>query len=291
MYQRTLNRGLIFYSLDDYLVFFTIFCSQAKQQSIRVLALCPMLDHIHQVVVAENEKQLAVFIQRYARLFAWEWNRRRGKKGSLFQHRFGSAVKLGNKQVRTALAYCNNNPVERRLTEMSEEYRWTFLAYHHNKNPYSCPLNLSRSGSYLKSVLHEINTCFHSDSHLRYAQLERWEKHLSTQQWLQVTDYIIGLWNIIDYGQAISYYGSFETMIRAFHDNTGSEYDIKEDHDNYSDTVYADCTRIVLSEGLVNHISDIPTLPDDLKWELFALLQSRTSARPRQLRKYLHIAI
>ena len=106
-----------------------------------------------------------------------------------------------------------------------------------------------------------------------------------------MTDYIIGLWNVIDYEQAISYYGSYNVMIRAFHDNTDSEFEIKEDRDNYSDAVYADCTRILLSEGLIHRLADIPALPDDRKSDLFAFLQPRTSARPKQIKKYLHLAL
>ena len=288
--QRTQLGGLLFYCVNDYLVFFTVFCSQARQKQVEVLALCPMPDHIHQVVVARNQNQLATFIQAYAHLFAGEWNRRRGRKGSLFRHRYGSSAKMGNKQVRTTLAYCNNNPVERKMTQTPEDYRWTFLNYYKKPNPYSPPLNPGQARSYVKTVLREIDNCFQCGSYLRYSQLERWEKHLSALEWQQLTDYIIGLWNIIDYEQAISYYGSFETMVRAFHDNTGSEYEIKEDRDNYSDTVYADITHILLTDGFVKHPLEILSLPDGRKRELFTYLQPRTSARPKQILKYLHLA-
>ena len=290
VFQRSQDRGVIFYSVHDYLVFYTTFCSQARMKSVEVLALCPMLDHIHLLAVAKNQDHLAGFIQSYSHLFAWEWNKKRKKKGSLFWHRYGSAAKVGNKQVRTALAYCNNNPVERKLTEHAEDYRWTFLSYYHHPAPYSLALNPSHARSYMRLVLKEVKACFESSQYLRYSQLERWEKNLSPQEWFQLVDYIIGLWNVIDYEQAISYYGSHQAMIRAFHDNTGSEYDIKEDRDNYSDAVYADCSRILLSAGLIDHLWEIPTLPEDRKRELYDYLQPRTSARPKQLRKYLHFA-
>ena len=289
VYQRTVDRGLIFYNVHDYLVFFTIFCSQARQHAIQVMSLCPMPDHIHQVLVAPGHNKLVRFEQCYSHLFAREWNRARKKKGYLFQHPFGSAAKLGSKQVRTALAYCNNNPVERKLAEIAEDYRWTFLAYYGNKSPYSPKLNTSRIRAIMHSVLQEVNTCYELGQYLHYNQLRRWERYLTVREWQQLTDYIIGLWNVIDYEQAISYYGSFKTMIGSFHDNTGSEYDIKEERDNYSDAVYADCTHALLNGGFVKQFFDIPTLPDKQKDELFLYLQQRTSARPRQIKKYLHI--
>ena len=122
--------------------------------------------------------------------------------------------------------------------------------------------------------------------------LERWESHLSATEWQQIADYIIGLWNVIDYEQAISYYGSYEAMLRAFHDNTGSEYEIKEDHDSYTDTVYADCTRVLQGKGFsTKQISAIPSLSMARKRELYYYLLSRTSARPVQVKKYLHLAL
>lgn len=291
VYQKTVKGGLIFYSVHDYLVFFTIFCSQAQKRGVRVLALCPMVDHIHQVLVVDNYLQLAGFEQSYSHLFALEWNQKRHKKGFLFKHPYGSAVKLGNKQVRTVLAYCNNNPVERKLSEKAEDYRWTFLSYYRDRHPYSLHINPVNAKGYLRYALQEARKSAALGNYLHYSQLERWEKHLSAQEWLQLQDYIIGLWNTIEYSQAFAYYSSFGSMLRAFHDNTGSEYDIKEDRDNYSDEVYSDCTRILLSEGLIHHTSDIPTLSEERKNTLFQFLLQRTSARPKQVRKYLHMPL
>ena len=46
--QRTRNSGVIFYTVQDYLVFFTIYCSQALQKNVNVLSLCPIFVlHLH----------------------------------------------------------------------------------------------------------------------------------------------------------------------------------------------------------------------------------------------------
>ena len=80
-------------------------------------------------------------------------------------------------------------------------------------------------------------------------------------------------------------------MLLAINSNTGSEYDIKEERDNYSDEVYSDCTRILISEAHIHHVADIPSLSGERKEALFSLLRQRTSARPKQIRKYLHMPI
>ena len=289
VFQRTRNSGLVFYDVADYLVFFTVFCSQARKNGIQVLALCPMPDHVHQVVTARSGVQLSAFEKGYARLFAWEWNRSRGRKGALFHHRFDSAYKTGEKQVRTTLARNNNKPVERKLSRKAEEYRWTFLAYYGNTHPFSPELNLSRARSYVRSVIREIRECHDAGGYLRYRQLGRWERHLSAQEWLQVTDAIISLWNVIDFEAACAYYGDFEAMLQAFHEYTGSEDGLREERDNCSDTVYADCLRVLQAEGLVESPFSIPTLPDGRKETCFRLLLERTSARPGQIAKFLHL--
>lgn len=290
--QRTRNRGIIFYTVQDYLVFFTIYCSQALQKNVSVLSLCPMPDHTHQVIVVNSRDQLVSFVQTYAHLFAYEWNKKRKKKGYVFSHPFASAAKLGNKQVRTVLAYSNNNPVERKMVKRAEDCRWTFLAYYNNKNPYSLPINESRVKKRMRILLKEIRQCHDAGQYITYAMLDRWEKQLTAVEWQQLTDYIISTWNVIDYEQAISYYGSYETMLRAFHDNTGSEYEITEDRDNYSDAVYAECSHVLLGEGWSwDRISAIPSLPAEEKALLYELLRSRTSARPKQVKKYLHLAL
>ena len=269
--QQTIDGVLVFYSVSDYLVFFTIYCTVARRLGVKVLALCPMVDHTHNVVVVRSEPMLSHFVQQYTHLFSREWNASRGRKGPLFKHRYMSSVKLGNKQVKTTINYNNNNPVERKLVKKAEEYRWNFLRYAREAHPFSDPIRLAKKSEQFRNILKEVKRIHAGDGHLRYCQLERWKK------------------NLIDYDETISYYGDFEAMLRSFHDNTGSDYDIKEDRNNYSDAVYQECTRLLLREGLIIHPSEIPSLPPECKRDLAELLHYRTNARERQIEKYLHI--
>lgn len=287
--QQTVDGVLVFYSVSDFLVFFTIYCTVAKRLGVTVLALCPMVDHTHHVVVVHNVPTLSRFVQQYTHLFSREWNASRGRRGPLFKHRYMSSVKLGNKQVKTTINYNNNNPVERKLVERAEEYRWNFLRYAAESHPFSEPFLLSEKSTMFRNILKEIKRIHAGDGHLRYCQLERWKKKLKPREMRQLADYVIKLWNVIDYDETISYYGDYETMLRSFHDNTGSDYDIKEDRNNYSDAVYQDCTKLLLKEGVINHPSEIPSLPLKQKRELAEMLRYRTHARPRQIEKYLHL--
>lgn len=289
VYQRTVGGVLVFYSIRDYLVFFTVVCTMAERLDVTVLALCPMPDHLHGSYRVRSYGQLGKFVQMYSRVFSREWNGIHARKGFLFHHSFGSAPKVGNKKVRTHINYVYNNPVERKMVKKAEEYRWNFLAYARCRNPFSKPVSSSKISRPLRAALQEAKLCRERGQWLHYGQLDRWMKKLSAAEVQLLTDTVIGLWNVIEYEDAISYYGSYEAMVRSFHDNTGSEYDIREDSDNYSDAVYADCTRILLHDEYINSVREIPSLSQGKKMELYRLLLKRTAARPGQLRKYLHI--
>ena len=286
VYQRSRGGGLVFYSQRDYLVFFTGFCALARRCGQHILALCPMPDHIHHIQVAGEGMSLTQFVGQYTQHFSTLWNRSRGRNGSLFEP-LGQALKRGGKPIRTTLAYNYNNPVERQLIEKADKYRWNFLPYASSGHPFSPPI-LSRCLSRpFKRVLAEAEACFAQEKGVNYAQLQRWQNCLSPLEQQQLTDHVIDLWNVIDYETAWSYYGSLDTMVRAFRDNTGSEYDLQEEWDPYSDAVYADCTRVLLKECSLKDVYEIPSLSADRKSQLFSLLQQRTTARPRQIAKYL----
>ncbi len=289
IYQQTAGGVVLFYSMRDYLVFFTIYCSMAEKLDVTVLALCPMPDHIHSACIVTSEKQLDTFVQLYTRTEAREWNTAHGRKGSLFRKGFGSAPKFGNKAARTTLNYNYNNPVERKIVDKAEEYRWNFLAYYCNKHPYSEPIKVSSATLKMRAAMREARKLHTDGAWVSYAHLDRWMRGLSVSESKQLADYIICTWNVIDYARAISYYGSYDAMIRSFHDNTGAEHEIREETDKYSDSVYADCSRILLRERMVSNLTDIPALPVYRKMEIYKVLEARTTARYRQICKYLHL--
>jgi hypothetical protein len=221
--------------------------------------------------------------------YAQEFNRSCGREGQLYNHPDGNASKRTESRIRDSFAYLGNNPVERKLCRKAIDYRWNFLAYATNAWPFSEPVDPASASTAMRRGMSEVRHCHEQGKHLSYAQIHRIMDKLNRKERQQLIDYIIGLWNIIDYSKAISYYGNIDAMIRAFHDNTGSEYEIQEDRDPYSDTVYSDCTRILLKERLIDSVYDIPSLPMAAKSQLYALLRTRTAAKPKQLRKYLHI--
>ena len=198
IYQRTINRFNIFYDLEDYLVYYTIFSIAARQYEVTVLGLCLMFDHIHMLLKTDARVRMSEFVRQVTCMFAREQNNDVGRKGSLFQARFGSAPKRGMKLLRTAIAYLFNNPVEKRLCDRAEEYRWNFLAYASSPHPYSDPMVIGEASRSLKRAVKEVDLAESEDRHLRYGQLKRLLSKLDEREKMQLVDHIISIYNFMN---------------------------------------------------------------------------------------------
>jgi REP element-mobilizing transposase RayT len=69
VYQRTVSGFNIFYSLEDFLVFYTIISVKAKKFKVNLLGLCLMIDHIHMLITGDNISQISLFVSEYTSVF------------------------------------------------------------------------------------------------------------------------------------------------------------------------------------------------------------------------------
>ena len=291
IYQRTINRFNIFYDLEDYLVYYTIFSIAARQYEVTILGLCLMFDHIHMLIKSDARVRMSEFVRQVTCMFAREQNNEVGRKGSLFQARFGSAPKKGLKLLRTAIAYLFNNPVEKRLCSRAEEYRWNFLAYALSPHPFSDPLILGRASLSLKRAVKEVDLAESEDRHLRYVQLKRLLSKLDEREKMQLVDHIISIYKPFDYEEVIACYGSYEDMLTAINSNTGSEYDIKEERYRFSDMEYVRMAEILYTTEGIKELRKVTCLEMDQKMRLAELLSRRLSCGNLPIAKFLHIDV
>lgn len=289
IYQRTINRFNIFYDLEDYLVYYTIFSIAARQYEVTILGLCLMFDHIHMLIKSDARVRMSEFVRQVTCMFAREQNNEVGRKGSLFQARFGSAPKKGLKLLRTAIAYLFNNPVEKRLCSRVEEYQWNFLAYALSPHPFSDPLILGRASLSLKRAVKEVDLAESEDRHLRYVQLKRLLSKLDEREKMQLVDHIISIYKPFDYEEVIACYGSYEDMLTAINSNTGSEYDIKEDRYRFSDIEYIRMGEILRDAEGLKELRKVTGLEMDEKMRLFKVLSKHLSCDNLPIVKFLHI--
>lgn len=289
IYQRTVNWVNIFYSDEDFLVYYTIFSVCAKSADIIILNLCMMFDHVHFLAITENIQELSGFVDRFASWHVHEYNCNTHRRGKLYHKNFGSAPKWNDKDIRSAINYVGNNPVEKKLCNRAEEYRWNFLAYAISKNPFSEEYIANKASKKLRNVIREAKEMAEQNLPLKYVHLRRMMKGLSSKERQQFVDQVITMYLPFDYQTLIGYFGSYGLMTEAMNSNTGSEFDINEPKDASSHTIFRDIIEYLGKIIAPIDIGKITTLPEQEKNLLAVELKKRFKIGDWQLRKFLHI--
>ena len=291
VYQRTISGFNIFYEVEDYLVYYTIFSVLAIRYGIAAYGLCLMIDHIHSLISAGSNRVFSTFMSNVSIQFVKEFNTHRNRGGSLFSKSFGWAPKHGIKLLRTAIAYLFNNPVERLLCKRAQDYRWNFLAYASSNNPFSEPLVRMHASRPLRRALSEVDGTVARNKHLTYPQLRRMFAGLDKKEKNQLIDYIIVKYNVIRYDVlTTSCYEGYDNMVMAINSNAGSEYDISEYKCCYSDAEYRDLYKYVHESGFKD-AGEVVSLPFETRCSLMLEMLNKTSVPKIQICKFLHLRV
>ena len=213
------------------------------------------------------------FMKESAICFVKEYNSSIGRSGPILESCFGSAPKIKDKRVRENVVYLYNNPVERGLCMMAEDYQWNFLAYAWSDHPFSEPFIYRRASWKMKIAVRMLKDC----------------EELDQRETAQLIDMIINLYQFIDYNAALSYYGSMEKMLSAIHSNTGTEHDIREVFDAGTDRVYIKMAQLIRKGGRYRNVREVTVASVEEKIRLFREIQARTGATGRQIAKFLHL--
>lgn len=290
IYQKTVGGYLLFYSVRDYLMFYTIFSCVARMHNVRIIGLCQMVDHIHVLVQADNLEELRWFVHHYTIWFSRTYNKQHNLSGSLFSRPFGFAAKTTSKDIRSAIAYLYNNPVERKMCSRPEQARWNYLPYGNSCNPFSEPIRLDKASRPMRYALKIISQLRSMDTPLSYTLLNRLFAGLEKQEQQQLTDHIITVYNCIDHAAAARYFGRYEDMVMAVNTAKGGEYEMKEDFTGKSDLVYSRMSKYLLDNKIIDNVDDLLSLDAESRAGLSLPLTYYTDATPRQAAKYLHLS-
>ena len=289
IYQRTISGFNLFYTTEDFLVFYTIVASQAKKLKMNLLGLCLMVDHIHLLLFPDNLKQLSKFMSACSSLYAREFNARTGRSGPLFEPRYGSAVKMDGKKIRAAIAYLFNNPVEKMLCQRAEEYEWNFLSYYNPPKQKKSDWRRYMSRP-LKRAVQIVDYTHKREEYLKYALLGNLYHGLTDTEKHILTDYIITLYFPFDINRTCGYFRSYDDMVLAVNSNTGSEYDIHEMHFCKTDTPYREIIKLLKTLG-IDDPKFLIVANENTKRHYLSILRSRTSASVTQIKKFLHMSM
>lgn len=293
VYQRSVNGDVIFYTLLDFLVFYSIFSVYVRKYGIKVLGLAIMYNHLHVLASASERSKVEPLISSSTSYFVKAYNLDSGLNGPIFHRPFGSAIKYGDKNIRTAAGYLYNNHTNKKLCNQAEEIRWNFLAFAHNSHPFSKPIIHKEATHALRNALKEIDANRRADRPLNYATLRRLYKPLGKEEKEQLTDYIITAYNAIDYEALESLYRSSEDMLYSFNANTFNEYDIEEDSEERSgdDRVYNRLAKQIMAMGHFASVKDILRLSDYERFRLAVELHAHTGVPYKQIGAFVHLKI
>ena len=284
IYEKATDGFGIFYTLEDYLFYFTLHSVLSAKYDVRTLILCIMFNHTHDEDEFVSDRTMSLFERELRREFVAGYNPRYKRKGNLFHKSFGRSVKAVGKIAKGCFVYIANNPVAGGLCSSALEYRWNFLAYYHNPNPFSEPIVRHKCSRNMKRAIKIVDVAYLAGRPLTYPLLDRIFEGLDASENKQIVDYIITRYNRIDYDAAISMFGSWENLLRAVDSMAGQEPDIKEDWEDYS--VYRRMLVRVLGLGYKPFLPD--TLSKEEKQTLRGQLLTLKSARKSSIAKFLH---
>ena len=288
IYQRTINRFNIFYDLTDYIVYYTIFSVAAQKYDVIVLGLCLMIDHIHILVTSRKRKILSDFVSYVSSVFVREYNSSIGRQGPLFEERFGSAPKMDKKKLISAIIYLGNNPVEKHICLKAEQYRWNFIAYLNSEHPFSDKIPRKKMTFRLRKAIYTVDWYHARGRYLNHTILRRMMDRMTSAERNHLTDYIISKYNVISINGLKRYFDTYEQLLTSLHSTTGSEYELKEELDRSSDSVYREMI-LEMRKIFGNDVRRSIVCSSKEKFELADHLRHKTAASLRQIFKFLHI--
>ena len=101
----------------------------AHESGTDVWAYCLMPNHVHLVMVPDNEDGLRSALGEAHRRYTRHINFREGWRGHLWQERFHS-FPMDEEYLRATVRYVELNPVKARLCRRPQDWRWSSAAAH-----------------------------------------------------------------------------------------------------------------------------------------------------------------
>ena len=127
--QRGVRRMEVFFSDQDKEHYLASLAESASKHGLEFLAWCLMSNHVHFVVVPNQERSLAATFGEAHRKYTRAINLREGWRGHLWQERFHS-YPLDESHLLAAVRYVELNPVRASLVSDADEWSWSSARFH-----------------------------------------------------------------------------------------------------------------------------------------------------------------
>ena len=127
--QRGNGRQQTFFGSKDYALYRDLLGRHCRAADVEVWAWCLMPNHVHLILVPQDEDGLRRALAPLHRAYAGIVHARQERTGHFWQGRFG-AVAMDEAHLAAAIRYVLLNPVRARLVGRAEEWPWSSLHTH-----------------------------------------------------------------------------------------------------------------------------------------------------------------
>ena len=118
-----------FFCDEDYQAYLSLLVAWCRRCNVRIWAYCLMPNHVHLIVVPEDEEGLCRGVGETHRRYTRRINFREGWRGHLWQGRFASFV-MDEPYLLAATRYVERNPAKAGLVARAEDWLWSSAAGH-----------------------------------------------------------------------------------------------------------------------------------------------------------------
>lgn len=127
--QRGNRRMKTFFCSEDYRYYLELLNTARERAGVMVWAYCLMPNHVHLVVVPEEQRSLAELFRFVHRHYSRYVNFRENWRGHLWQERFHSFV-MDERYLLATVRYTELNPVRAGLCVKPEDWPWSSARAH-----------------------------------------------------------------------------------------------------------------------------------------------------------------
>jgi putative transposase len=126
---RGIDRQTVFFSSDDYSLYFESLKKSAQQYDCAVHAYVLMSNHVHLLVTPGSKSALPLFFQAMGRYYVQALNRKLDRVGALWQGRYKTSLVQDDLYLLTCYRYIELNPVRAGVVNNPGDYAYSSYGY------------------------------------------------------------------------------------------------------------------------------------------------------------------
>ena len=130
VYPRGINGGVIVREEDDHEFLLHAIIKAAREELVEINALSLMTTHYHLILTPTSARGLARTMQKIDGRHTRYFNRKYGRRGTLWNERYGGTLLDDERYWYTCLRYVELNAYRAHLIAAPEDWRWSSYRFH-----------------------------------------------------------------------------------------------------------------------------------------------------------------